>query len=756
MAVSVKMDVDLSGFNSGIKEGQNILKGLNAEMKATEAEFKATGNAEKALEQKTKTLTSQLNVQKAIADQAAAALKKMEEHGVKPTDAAYQKMYVTMMNARAGMNTAQEGLNNLDGQQQKTKQSAEDLKDSLNGIGKKISLDQVISGISSITKGLETAARKAVDLGKEIWNAAMDAARMSDDILTQANMLDMTPEQYQQYKGVFDTIGEITIAEWAAAKRKVQKAINDPSKDQVEVLEALGLTTKTEKAGKYGAVDDVVKDWETVFWEAANALKTKVEAGEISQDLADTYGEAIFGKKFSSLKTLIDMGRETFNEALENQNTASDEALQKNADLNDAVIKLQNSFDKLKIEVLSGLAPELTKLATSLDTVLGSILDYLNTPEGKEMMDSLGNTIASLFEDIQNIDTDSAIEIIKGAFDSINSALDWIKENSGTIIGAIEGIGIAFAGLKLGEIALNVWKFVDGAKTLMGLGGKGEGGGGGTTNGTTSGKLVGVSNAITGVASNAAALLTTYDPTGLTALIPTWIGDNTAFGRTLANGGSIKEAFEASAAQIADTFSEESVQAFKDNWDPNSENANVLVKFFDQVAKNLKTANDAIEEEKADHGVQKSTPSVGWVYGDDWTMDEIMADLGFTDGVPVEVAPEVPPGAAEALTSQIGTVPVYAQLVLNNPNAGYSGGGGSGLRWIAQTHANGLPFVPYDGYLAMLHRGERVLTARANRSYTYNSNNYFGNVNLNNGHDIDELCTSIDRHNRRMQSGFGA
>ena len=56
----------------------------------------------------------------------------------------------------------------------------------------------------------------------------------------------------------------------------------------------------------------------------------------------------------------------------------------------------------------------------------------------------------------------------------------------------------------------------------------------------------------------------------------------------------------------------------------------------------------------------------------------------------------------------------------------------------------------------MLHRGERVLTASANRSYTYNSNNYFGNVNLNNGQDIDALCTSIDRHNRQMQSGFGA
>ncbi len=37
-------------------------------------------------------------------------------------------------------------------------------------------------------------------------------------------------------------------------------------------------------------------------------------------------------------------------------------------------------------------------------------------------------------------------------------------------------------------------------------------------------------------------------------------------------------------------------------------------------------------------------------------------------------------------------------------------------------HASGLPFVPYDNYPALLHRGERVLTAQANRSYQQGSN----------------------------------
>ena len=47
------------------------------------------------------------------------------------------------------------------------------------------------------------------------------------------------------------------------------------------------------------------------------------------------------------------------------------------------------------------------------------------------------------------------------------------------------------------------------------------------------------------------------------------------------------------------------------------------------------------------------------------------------------------------------------------------------------------------------------MTATENRHYTYNSHNYFGNVNLNNGLEIDALCDSIDRRNRMSMKGFG-
>lgn len=48
------------------------------------------------------------------------------------------------------------------------------------------------------------------------------------------------------------------------------------------------------------------------------------------------------------------------------------------------------------------------------------------------------------------------------------------------------------------------------------------------------------------------------------------------------------------------------------------------------------------------------------------------------------------------------------------------------------SNANGLPYVPFDGYIAELHRGERVLTAIENKKYNSGSgkNGTFGDVNI--------------------------
>lgn len=97
-------------------------------------------------------------------------------------------------------------------------------------------------------------------------------------------------------------------------------------------------------------------------------------------------------------------------------------------------------------------------------------------------------------------------------------------------------------------------------------------------------------------------------------------------------------------------------------------------------------------------------------------------------------------GLPEAVAAAVSGVTLNVQVALGG--------------MYAKGHANGIWSVPWDGYPAILHRNERVIPAR--QASQYNSNIYFGNVNLNNGLEIEALTESIDRRNRRQQAGYGA
>ena len=96
------------------------------------------------------------------------------------------------------------------------------------------------------------------------------------------------------------------------------------------------------------------------------------------------------------------------------------------------------------------------------------------------------------------------------------------------------------------------------------------------------------------------------------------------------------------------------------------------------------------------------------------------------------------------------------------------------------SHANGLDYVPYDGYVAELHKGEKILTAGEAQQYnnlspqetqqvlststTSNSNtsdnsttieSLFGSITINNEADIAKIIKMIEEYLREQLNSSG-
>ena len=149
----------------------------------------------------------------------------MTDQGIDPADAAYQKLYVQMLNAEAGASEAQASLQALGQGTAEAATGAEKLSAGLSSISKKMSLEQVISGIDTITGGLEKAAQKAIKLGEDLFNAIMDSAKWADDTATQAQMFGIDIDTFQRMQKLVTNGMDTTVDSMLNAQSKLNKGI---------------------------------------------------------------------------------------------------------------------------------------------------------------------------------------------------------------------------------------------------------------------------------------------------------------------------------------------------------------------------------------------------------------------------------------------------------------------------------------------------------------------------------------------------
>ena len=759
--IGVKMGVTgLSTFKSSMNQAQQSVKTLDAELKLNAEQYKASGDAETYMANKSKILQKQIAEQQKVVKAASDALEKMAKDGVDPASTAYQKMQQQLYNAQTALAGMQNNLHGVGSAAKNSADQATELNTNLKNIGKQVSFQSVITGIGKITDGIEKAATNVAKFAGNLWDTMRDAATWADDTLTLSQMYGIDVEKLQQMQAVAKSTIDTPVEAIIKGQQKLKNNLVYGNAEFDEALKKLRIGIK--EGGNYWQNNYTslkMRDADDIFWDIGEALMNYGD--EIERD---AMAQKVFGRSWMELRPLFEAGKDAYEEALESHSVVSEENVKSMADLSDNLATLENEFNTLKITVLSSLAPALNQVSIALTRILHQVNAYLQTDEGKEKLQALGEAVAQLFENITNIDTGEIIDKVSGALDSITSTLDWIDKNKDNIVGAIKAIGAAFIGLKVAEVAGSLAQGALALKNLFGGGAAGgaaaAGAAGSAVSSATSSAAITAALAgsfpaaakITGAALSKPGLLALGILTGIPLYENIKNGELqknlTWTPEVLANVPHVNPLFDKvpTGQQYRDTKA--MLQAIASGEAPAV--SQTAYKSADQLI-NAMLSGEA-------QGSRASHSGHGGDYFDPYALpgsstpnaemqsswDAIVAGLNG--------AADAAEDFAERVNSIRITGPQIAGIV-----AGALGGSGTIVTpWAGADgfHANGLPWVPYDGYIAALHKGERVVPA--NRNMNVYNNTYFDRTTVSGGVDADGLAARIATAQQRALAAVGS
>ena len=760
--INTKMGVTgIAQYKQAMSQASQSVKTLDAALKLNEKQLQATGDKEVYMQQKSKLLQQQIAAQTNVVKQGQAALTAMEKQGVNPASAAYQKMQQQVLNAQTALLGMNGDLNTVGQSAEETAQKTDKLTDSLNGINKKVSFDAVLNGIGKITDGMEAAAKKVASLARDVWDTMAMAASWADNENTLAAMYGIDVGTLQRMQGASRTI-DTTVETIIKSQQKLKNNMVYGSDDVNEAFKKLGVSIGYV-TGKGNEIQ-VFRDSTDVFWEAGEALKTYADEVE-----RDAMAQKIFGSSWRELLPLFTAGRQEYEKTLSEQSIVTEENVNKLNQLDDALQKLDQDYQATKNTILSELAPAFTVVAGGLSDLIGQVNEYLKTDEGKEKMEALGKSVTDLFNGITDVDFEQAIETAGGILDSITGALGWIKENWSDVVTGIEAIGGAFLALKAAEVVGTLTQAALGLKNLFGGGSAAAAGGAAVAGGAAAAKGATVMSMAKALAMEALPFVAADAAVIGAAVAPAVIAQNQDY----ANAEKQREermdiaernleqaendaAFLLNAASALGLQRDSNGELIKGwlgsiRWgDPAAIEA-ILSGLQDRQNQQLAELYNTINQ----YSPTTSDGNYTWNQLQRYWAGEPMdlgaetallesiasayaAKLEAMEAPKVEVDPVLPDDAAAMLEDQLG--PITVDVIPNVKSMSF---------------ANGLPYVPFDGYVATLHKGERVVPANQNKNYNNTSNVYFDHVNVNNGIDADGLAARIAEHNRRTLAGFG-
>ena len=685
--VNVKLGVSgVSQFKQGMSQAKSSVKTLDAELALNEKQFKATGDSQEYMQKKADLLKQKLEEQKKIVENAEKALKQMQENGVDKASAAYQNMQQSLLRAKGDLIDTENAMNGVTEAGDGASDSVSEMNSQLSKIGKGISYQNVTDGLNTISDGMKKVVTKAWQMGEAIVKATLGAGSWADELKTTAAQYEITPEELQRMRktaNIIDTDVDTIIT----AQDKLKKNREGQDKEFMGALAYLGIDPSGkndldlfweagEAIAKLGKNEDKVSYAQKIFGKSWRDLLPLFQAGRkeyektnaawsvVEEDQLDNLGKMddAYQKMSSEWETFKMEMLSAFSGPLtEGMDTITGlfQELNKYLDSPEGQAMLQQLGD-----TISGLLSDLTSVSpedaiNGLKGVVDGVVDGL-----KWISDNKDKIVAGVEA---FIGAWAGLEVAKGVttllklVNAIRGITAGEAAAAGTTAGSSWASAFATAAMKAAPFLAFLYTLLNPSDThdeigngdLLDENGKltkeaeeygysldenGE-----LVQGEVPEKFSKQANPVTVDLDKPHKLLV--------ASAPYVLGDDATIEDAFAAVRESAEDMSEAAAKLATKYTGNTedakarnaarlsgAHALENRMNPSGETAaaetaqallkaNNLGTLVQDVINNLKVADAAIEEEIADHSVPKSVPTENWEYGDDWTIDEIMADL---------------------------------------------------------------------------------------------------------------------------------
>ena len=462
MATGVNVKMGVSGvaqFKQGMKESQAAVKNLDQQLKLNEQQLKLNGDAEVYLQNKTKLLEEQIAKQKEVCKNAQNALEAMRKNGVAETSAEFQRMQQQMYKASTDLMAMQTDLQNVGIAGDDAANGVSEMNAQLKRVGDGVNYQNVTEGLKSITDGMQKVVAKAWQMGEAIVQATLGAGSWADELKTTSD----------QYKDTLNAFGGGDSATEALQRMRKTARLIDTDVDTILTAQDK-LKKGREGQGKefmgalaYLGIDPTGTSDLDLFWEVGEAIQ---KLGDEEDKV--TYAQRLFGKSWRELLPLFNAGREEYEKTYNSWNVVEDEQIDKLGEMDDQYVKMTEAWETFKMEMLSAFSGPLTQGMETITGLFEELNKYLDTPEGKEMLNTLGNTISGLITDLTNIDPAEVVGGLQSVINGITDAFKWIDEHHEDVVTAMKMIVAGWAGLKLAGGAADVLKLINGIRGLTG------------------------------------------------------------------------------------------------------------------------------------------------------------------------------------------------------------------------------------------------------------------------------------------------